>query len=64
RYVAVKARLEQYREAIETMTAELLKDEVIEGSRVKEIIREYEAAHGLLGLEDEPGADTAQEPKG
>ena len=65
RYEAVKARLEQYRPAIETMTAELLKDEVIDGDRVREIIREYEAAHGIEGLAEElpDSEDSSQAPK-
>lgn len=53
RYQAVKARLEQYREAIETMTAELLKDEVIDGVRVREIIGEFERERGIEGLKVE-----------
>ncbi len=47
RYIAVKHSLEKYREAIETMTAELLDVEVLQGDRVTEILQAYEEANGI-----------------
>ena len=47
RYAAVKQTLEDYRDAIEKMVAELLEKEVIEGIRVREIITEFEQERGL-----------------
>jgi len=47
RYQAVKAHLEAYKEVIDTMSAELLKVEVLEGGKVREMIREFETAHGI-----------------
>ena len=47
RYTAVKQTLEDYRDAIEKMVAELLEKEVIEGARVREIITEFEQGRGL-----------------
>ena len=47
RYAAVKQTLEDYRDAIEKMVAELLEKEVIEGARVREIITEFEQERGL-----------------
>jgi len=47
RYNYVKETLKQYRGAIEKMTQVLLEVEVIEGSKVKEIIREYEESMGM-----------------
>lgn len=47
RYTAVKQTLEDYRDAIEKMVAELLEKEVIEGARVREIITEFEQERGL-----------------
>ena len=47
RYAAVKQTLEDYRDAIEKMVAELLEKEVIEGARVREIITEFEQGRGL-----------------
>jgi cell division protease FtsH len=46
RYNFVKDTLKEYGEAIENMTAELLDKEVIEGSKVREIIEEFEKEHG------------------
>jgi len=47
RYNYVKEVLKRYSGAIEKMAQVLLEVEVIEGSRVKEIIREYEREHGI-----------------
>jgi len=47
RYAHVKETLEAYREAIESMVAVLLDVEVIEGQKVREIIKEYEEKHNL-----------------
>ncbi len=52
-YAAVKGSLDTYKEAIETMTAELLKVEVISGDRVREIIKEYEEKAGIKRERDE-----------
>jgi cell division protease FtsH len=46
RYTYVKETLNEYAEAIENMTAELLEKEVIEGSKVQEIIKEFEEKSG------------------
>ncbi len=46
RYAYVKETLNEYAEAIENMTAELLEKEVIEGSKVQEIIKEFEEKSG------------------
>jgi cell division protease FtsH len=58
RYEAVKAKLELYRDAIEEMTQELLSDEVIDGTRVVELIADFEEENGIEGLkpddEEEP----------
>lgn len=53
RYDAVKSKLNLYKDAVETMTAELLSEEVISGDRVREIIKEFEAANGIEGIEEE-----------
>jgi len=45
RYKYVKDTLVEYKEAIEQMVKELLEKEVIEGSRVQEIIKEFEQKH-------------------
>lgn len=47
RYSHVKETLEAYREAIESMVAVLLDVEVIEGQKVREIIKEYEETNNL-----------------
>ena len=47
-YATVKASLNSYKDAIETMTAELLNVEVISGDRVREIIKEYEEKTGIV----------------
>ncbi|HHD74664.1 MAG TPA: ATP-dependent zinc metalloprotease FtsH, partial [Nitratifractor sp.] len=46
RYAFVKDTLNEYSDAIENMTAELLEKEVIEGSKVQEIIQEFEEKSG------------------
>jgi len=46
-YTQVKKVLGEYRDAIEKMTAVLLDVEVIEGSRVRQIIQEYEEENGM-----------------
>ena len=48
RYEAVKAKLEFYREAMETMTAVLLDVEVIEKEKVEEIIKDFEEKNGII----------------
>jgi len=47
RYEAVKAKLNLYRDAMETMTAELLEIEVLEKDRVEDIIKSFEDANGI-----------------
>lgn len=47
RFESVKQTLRDYRDAIETMVQELLEKEVIDGVRVREIIREYEEKHSM-----------------
>jgi cell division protease FtsH len=47
RYEAVKAKLNLYRGAMETMTAELLEIEVLEKDRVEDIIKSFEDANGI-----------------
>jgi len=47
RYKYVINTLKEYAEAIENMTKELLEKEVIEGSKVREIIENFEKEHGL-----------------
>lgn len=47
RFESVKQTLRDYRDAIETMVAELLNKEVIDGERVREIIREFEEKNSL-----------------
>ena len=47
RYEHVKNRLKEYSEAIEEMVKELFEKEVLEGKRVREIIREFEKRHGI-----------------
>jgi len=46
-YTHVKKTLNDYRDAIEEMTKVLLDVEVIEGKKVREIIKEYEVAQGM-----------------
>lgn len=46
RYTFVKDTLNEYSDAIENMTAELLEKEVIEGSKVQEIIQKFEEKSG------------------
>lgn len=57
RFLHVKQLLSEYREAIEMIVKELFEKEVIDGSRVREIIQEYENEHNLetklIPLEEE-----------
>ncbi len=46
-YIHVKTTLGDYRDAIEEMTKVLLDVEVIEGKKVREIIKQYETAQGM-----------------
>ena len=47
RYIQVKKRLSEYSEAIEGMVKELFEKEVLEGKRVREIIKEFEEKKGI-----------------
>lgn len=47
RFAEVKQTLKDYADAIETMVQELLEKEVIDGGRVREIIREYEEKNSM-----------------
>lgn len=47
RYEHVKNRLIEYSEAIEEMVRELFDKEVLEGEKVREIIREFEKRHNI-----------------
>jgi cell division protease FtsH len=47
RYTAVKKTLEKYRDAMESITEDLRKVEVIDGSRVTEILKEFEDKNGI-----------------
>ena len=57
RFEHVKKTLREYAPAIESMVAELLEKEVIDGSRVREIIESYEKEHNmasrLIPIEEE-----------
>jgi len=53
RYEAVKIKLEIYRGAMESLTAELLETEVLEKDRVEDIIKEFEEANGIIRESDE-----------
>lgn len=46
RFAAVKAALNEYRDAIEKMVSELFEKETIEGERVREIIADFEQENG------------------
>jgi cell division protease FtsH len=46
-YAGVKARLEEYRDAIEKMVALLFEKENISGKQVRDIIGTFEAEHGM-----------------
>jgi len=63
RYDSVVASLEQYRGAVETMTAELLEIEVLEKDRVRAIIKEYEEANGIEREADDEEELHAEENK-
>ncbi|MDR2033388.1 MAG: ATP-dependent zinc metalloprotease FtsH [Helicobacteraceae bacterium] len=60
RYGAVKERLTTYREAIEEMASALLADEVIEGSRVRDIIESFEAKSGIIREKEETETQEAK----
>ncbi|TQR33786.1 cell division protein FtsH [Campylobacter sp. MIT 99-7217] len=47
RYAGVKATLETYKGAIETMVAALYEEETIEGAKVREIIKDFEVQNNL-----------------
>lgn len=47
RYESVKQTLRDYKDAIEEMVAELLDKEVIDGERVRELLRNYEVKNDL-----------------
>lgn len=47
RFEVVKQTLREYAEAVETITAELLEKEVIDGKRVREVIKEFEERNNL-----------------
>lgn len=47
RYYAVKQILNDYRQAVENMVSELLEQEVIDGARVREIVRAFEVENNL-----------------
>jgi cell division protease FtsH len=51
-YESVKSSLVQYKDAIEEMTAELLKIEVISGDVVRKIIDEFETKEGIESTND------------
>jgi cell division protease FtsH len=68
RYEAVKAKLETYRGAMETMTAELLDVEVIEKERVESIIKAFEEENSIVRESDEgelhaPEQKSDEQPK-
>ncbi|SFV56033.1 Cell division protein FtsH [hydrothermal vent metagenome] len=62
-YKDVKARLIEYRGAIEEMVKLLYKKENITGEDVREIIKNYEKEHGLKSRVHEEGDEITQELK-
>jgi len=68
-YIKVKNILNEYRDAIEKMTAVLLDVEVIEGAKVRQIIKEYEEenemesrlAHGVIVAKEEEKSKRANQ---
>ncbi len=64
RYEAVKTKLEIYREAMETMTAELLEIEVLEKDRVENIIADFEKARGIIRESDDDELHAPDKSKG
>jgi len=65
-YSSTKKTLVEYREAIENMTKILLEVEVIEGKKVREIIKVYEESQGMvsrLAHGDKVAKEEAQEKK-
>ncbi len=63
RYAAVKEKLETYREAMESMTAELLEIEVLEKDRVEEIISGFEKEKGIVRESDEDELHAQEQAK-
>lgn len=63
RYAAVKEKLETYREAMESMTAELLEIEVLEKDRVEEIISGFEKEKGIVRESDEDELHVQEQAK-
>ncbi len=63
RYEHVKNRLKEYAEAIEKMVQVLSEKEVIEGKEVRQIIKEFEEAHGKPSLlvDEESDIEKAKE---
>jgi len=59
RYNVVKEKLKKYSPVIEAMVKELYEKEVIEGSRVRELIKEFE--NGELKTENEDYTDNKEE---
>jgi cell division protease FtsH len=64
RYEAVKEKLKLYRDAMETMAAELLEVEVLEKERVEEIIRSFEDANKIVRESDEDKLHSPETSKG
>ena len=62
-YKNVKARLEEYRGAIENMVKLLYEKENITGEEVREIIRAYEKEHGMPSKVQEEGDEITKELK-
>lgn len=58
-YVDVKARLEEYRNAIEAIVAKLYERENITGKEVRDIIRAFEEDNGIESRLDEAAAQSA-----
>ncbi len=53
-YIAVVARLEEYRDAIENMVKELYKTENIDGDVVRKVITDFEAENGIESKVEQP----------
>ena len=53
RYKHVKNLLREYKDVIEKMVTELYEKEVIEGSRVRELIKEFQVESGKMKMENE-----------
>ena len=64
RYERVKSVLKQYEAAIVTMSEELLEVEVMDGAKVKKIIKAHEKKHDLVNERDEAEkAEKAEQDK-